>query len=78
MDAPQTLELTWADDAWDEQTRVLFRLDEAAGNTTHLTLEHSGWGAFPSSAREDLVRAHASGWFHHMANLETYLARTPR
>jgi uncharacterized protein YndB with AHSA1/START domain len=60
LNAPQTLELTWADDDWDESTRVLFQLEETADGT-HLTLEHSGWEAFPSSLREELIRAHASG-----------------
>src|SRR5918993_5815303 len=73
--APRTLELTWADGDWDEPTRVLFRLEEAAA-TTRLTLEHSGWEAFPSSSREELIRAHASGWSQHMANLVAYSART--
>jgi uncharacterized protein YndB with AHSA1/START domain len=74
---PQTLELTWADDNWDESTCVLFRLEEAA-EATCLTLEHWGWEAFPSSLREELIRAHTSGWFQHMANLAAYSARTPR
>lgn len=74
--APRKLELTWADDDWDEPTRVLFRLDEAA-NATHLTLEHSGWEAFPSSTREEVVQAHAAEWSLHMANLVAYSARTP-
>ncbi|MDP9475299.1 MAG: SRPBCC domain-containing protein [Actinomycetota bacterium] len=76
--APRTLELTWADDDWDEPTRVLFRLDEAADDATRLTLEHSGWEAFPPSTREELVRTHASGWSDHMANLAAYSARPPR
>lgn len=76
LDAPRILELTWVDDDWDESTRVLFRL-EKAGHSTHLTLEHSGWEAFPSSARQELVRAHASGWSDHMENLAAYSARTP-
>ncbi len=78
MDASQTLELTWADEDWDELTRVLFRLEEAADDTTRLTLEHSGWEGFPVSAREGLVRTHASGWSRHMANLKAYWAETPR
>jgi uncharacterized protein YndB with AHSA1/START domain len=78
MEAPRTLELTWADDDWDEPTRVLFRLEEVADDTTCLTLEHSGWEAFPSSAREPALRAHASGWSDHVANLEAYTAGTPR
>ena len=45
--ASRTLELTWADDDWDEPTRVIFRLEEAADDATRLTLEHSGWEAFP-------------------------------
>ena len=77
LNAPQTLELTWADDDWDESTRVLFQLEEAADGT-HLTLEHSGWEAFPSSLREELICAHASGWSQHVANLAAYLARTAR
>jgi uncharacterized protein YndB with AHSA1/START domain len=75
--APRTLELTWADDDWDEPTRVLFKLEEAA-DATRLTLEHWGWEAFPSSSREELIRAHASGWSQHVANLAAYSARTPR
>jgi hypothetical protein len=55
---------------------VLFRLEEVAA-TTHLTLEHWGWEAFPSSSREEPIRAHASGWSQHMANLVAYLAQTP-
>ena len=78
MEAPRTLELKWADDDWDEPTRVLFRLQETAEDTTRLTLEHSGWEALPLSAREELVRAHAAGWSHHVANLEAYSAGTPR
>jgi uncharacterized protein YndB with AHSA1/START domain len=78
MEAPQTLELTWADDDWDEPTRVLFRLEETADDTTRLTLEHSGWETFPSPAREELVRAHASGWSRHVANLAVYSEGTPR
>jgi uncharacterized protein YndB with AHSA1/START domain len=74
--APRTLELTWADGGWDGPTRVLFRLEEAAA-TTRLTLEHSGWEAFPSSSREELIHAHASGWSQHIANLVAYSARTP-
>jgi uncharacterized protein YndB with AHSA1/START domain len=77
LSAPRTLELTWADDDWDEPTRVLFRL-EGAADATRLTLEHSGWEAFPSSAREELIRAHASGWSQHMANLAAYSAQTTR
>ncbi len=77
LNAPQTLELTWADDDWDESTRVLFQLEEAADGT-HLTLEHSGWEAFPSSLREELIRAHASGWSQHVAKLAAYSARTAR
>lgn len=60
MDAPRMLELAWADHDWEEPTRVLFRLEEAA-DATRLTLTHSGWEAFPSSPRERLVREHASG-----------------
>jgi uncharacterized protein YndB with AHSA1/START domain len=77
LTAPRMLELTWADDDWDESTCVLFRLEEAA-DATRLTLEHSGWEAFSSSLREELISAHASGWFQHMANLAAYSARTPR
>ena len=77
LNAPHTLELTWADDDWDESTRVLFQLEETADGT-HLTLEHSGWEAFPSSLREELIRAHASGWSQHVANLAAYSARTAR
>ena len=76
LTAPRTLELTWADDDWDESTSVLFRLEEAA-STTRLTLEHWGWEAFPSSLREELIRAHASGWSRHVANLVAYSAWTP-
>jgi uncharacterized protein YndB with AHSA1/START domain len=76
LTAPRMLELTWADDDWDESTRVLFRLEEATG-TTRLTLEHWGWEAFPSSLREELIRAHASGWSRHVANLVAYSAWTP-
>ena len=47
---PRTLELRWADDDWDESTRVLFQLEEVA-DVTRLKLEHSGWDAFPSSSR---------------------------
>jgi len=78
MEAPRTLELAWADDDWDEPTRVLFRLEEDAEDTTRLTLEHSGWEAFPPSARGELVRAHAAGWSRHVTNLEAYSAGTPR
>ena len=74
--APRILELTRADDDWDESTRVLFRLEEAA-DATRLTLKHSGWEAFPSSVREELIRAHASGWSQHIVNLAAYSARTP-
>jgi len=74
LTAPRTLELMWADDNWDETTRVLFRVNEAAG-ATRLALEHSGWGAFPSPVREELVHAHASGRSHHMANLAAYSAQ---
>jgi len=76
LSAPRTLELRWADDDWDEPTRVLFRLEEPA-NTTRLTLEHSCWEAFSTSLRADQLLAHASGWSQHMANLAAYSARTP-
>ncbi len=78
MEAPRTLELTWADEDWGEPTRVLLRLEEAADDTTRLTLEHSGWEAFPLSAREPALRAHASGWSRHVASLQAYSAGTPR
>lgn len=78
VDAPRTLELTWADDDWDEPTRVILRLEEIPEGTTRLTLEHSGWEIFPPSSRGTLVQAHASGWSHHVANLASYAARTPR
>jgi uncharacterized protein YndB with AHSA1/START domain len=78
MDAPRALELTWADEDWDKPTRVLFRLEEAAEDTTRLTLEHSGWETFPLSAREELVRAHALGWSRHVASLRAYSEGTPR
>ena len=74
---PRTLELTWADDDWDESTRVLFQLQEVA-DATRLTLEHSGWEALPSSSREELIWEHASGWSQHMAKLAAYSAGTPR
>jgi uncharacterized protein YndB with AHSA1/START domain len=77
LTAPRTLELSWADDDWDEPTRVLFQLEEVA-DATRLRLEHTGWEAFPTSLREELVRAHASGWAQHVANLAAYSARTLR
>jgi len=55
--APRTLELRWADDDWDEPTRMLFRLEEAA-DATRLTLEHSGREAFSTLFGEELNRAH--------------------
>ena len=75
LESPQILELAWVDDDWTVSTRVLFKLEEAAG-TTRLTLTHSGWEAFPPSSREGLVRGHASGWSRHVANLANYVART--
>ena len=75
--APRTLELSWADDDWDEPTLVLFQLEEEVADVTRLTLEHSGWEAFPRSLCEELVRAHASGWSRHVASLAAYSARTP-
>lgn len=75
--APETLELRWADEDWDEPRRVLLRL-EGGADATRLTLEHSGWEAFPSSLREELIGAHATGWSEHLANLAAYSARTPR
>lgn len=77
LTAPQRLELTWADEDWDEPTRVLFQLEEAADGT-RLTLEHSGWEAFPSSPREELLRSHASGWSQHITHLAAYVTRTTR
>ena len=74
--APRMLELTWADDDWDEPTRVLFQLAQAA-DATRLTLTHSGWEALPLPSLESVIREHASGWSGHMANLEAYVvART--
>ena len=75
--APRTLELRWADDDWDEPTRMLFRLEEAA-DATCLTLEHSGREAFSHLFGEELNRAHTSGWSQHLANLAAYSARTSR
>lgn len=72
LNAPHVLELTWADDDWNESTRMLFQLEPA--DTTRLTLTHSGWEALPSSSRERLIREHASGWSHHMKNLQAYAA----
>jgi uncharacterized protein YndB with AHSA1/START domain len=42
LTVPRTLELSWADDDWDEPTLVLFQLEEEAADATRLTLEHSG------------------------------------
>lgn len=75
--APRTLELRWADDDWDEPTRMLFRLEEAA-DATRLTLEHSGREAFSTLFGEELNRAHTSGRSQHLANLAAYSARTSR
>jgi uncharacterized protein YndB with AHSA1/START domain len=78
MSAPRTLELRWADEDWDEPTRVLLLLDEATSGTTRLTLEHSGWEVFPPSTREELIRTHALGWSHHVTNLAAYSAGASR
>jgi uncharacterized protein YndB with AHSA1/START domain len=42
LTVPRTLELSWADDDWDEPPLVLFQLEEEAADATRLTLEHSG------------------------------------
>jgi uncharacterized protein YndB with AHSA1/START domain len=78
MSAPRTIELRWADEDWDEPTGVLWRLDEAASGTTRLTLEHSGWEAFPPSTREELIRTHALGWSRLVTNLAAYSAGASR
>ncbi len=75
--APRTLELRWADEDWDGPTRVLLRL-EGGADATRLTVEHSGWEAFPPLLREELIGAHAAGWSEHLANLAAYSQRTPR
>jgi uncharacterized protein YndB with AHSA1/START domain len=75
--APGTLELRWADEDWDGPTRVLLRL-EGGADATRLTVEHSGWEAFPPLLREKLIGVHAAGWSEHLANLAAYTARTPR
>ena len=72
---PTLLEMTWSDDDWPGETRVLFVLDEHDDDRSSLRLEHRGWEALPAERRRSLIDAHALGWRRHMRSLCAYLER---
>lgn len=71
MEPPTALEMTWADDDWSGQTRVMFRLS-GHGRSTRLHLEHSGWSVHPEEERRQLIDVHAKGWRQHLTRLADY------
>ena len=74
-DPPRSLEMTWSDDDWPGETKVLFTLEERDGDRSILRLEHRGWQALPAERRRRLIDEHAAGWRRHLESLGSYLQR---
>jgi uncharacterized protein YndB with AHSA1/START domain len=73
FDPPHTLAMTWADDDWDQSTRVQISLSPQAGGRTLLQLTHTGWAAFPEVSRASRIEAHVDGWTYHLRSIMGYL-----
>lgn len=72
---PSELDLSWADDDWEAETRVHVRLEDVDGRT-RVTLVHDGWDAFAPRERERLMREHAAGWSAHLERLAAHAEGT--
>ncbi len=70
-DPPNVLAITWADDDWSGDTRVVFQLSEQ-DEATQLLIEHSGWQIHPEPKRSNLIDDHAEGWTQNLENLINY------
>jgi len=57
----------------DPTTRVEFRLDDAPGGGTRLTLVESGFDALPPALREKAFRDNDGGWTEQMKNIEAHV-----
>jgi uncharacterized protein YndB with AHSA1/START domain len=60
--APQRLQLDWADDDWPGETLVEFRFSPVEAGATELRFSHSGWSMFEAERRSALMGAHRDGW----------------
>lgn len=65
---PETLHLSWADEDWPGETRVIFTLAE----NPLLMFEHTGWEIHPENKRRKLIKAHADGWSKYLNHLVEY------
>jgi uncharacterized protein YndB with AHSA1/START domain len=75
---PRLIEVTWADEGWPAETRVVVRLEPAEGGAAmRLALEHAGWDLFPGGEGPALRDRHAAGWAAHLRSLEAYLEGAP-
>ena len=57
----------------DPTTLVEFRLEDAAGGGTKLTLVESGFDKLPAALRDKAFRDNDGGWTEQMKNIETHV-----
>ncbi|MGH9416488.1 MAG: SRPBCC family protein [Terriglobales bacterium] len=57
----------------EPMTRIEFRLEDADGGTTRLTITESGFERLPPERRAAAFEANSGGWSHQLRLIEKYL-----
>jgi uncharacterized protein YndB with AHSA1/START domain len=68
IDPPHLLAMSWKDDDWGFQTRVVITI-AGNGNSALISLRHDGWEEAPAGYRPRLISDHRGGWPKHLRNL---------